>query len=99
MHHLSLKNLGPMQSCELDLNDFTVFTGPQANGKSTVAKAVFFFRTVKDDIIDLMLRGKTANSPDSWEICLSKRLKDKFMQLFGSSYGMSNDMSALYAYD
>ena len=27
-----------------------VLSGPQANGKSTIAKAIFFFRTMKEDI-------------------------------------------------
>jgi len=49
-HKLRLYHVGPIQECDLDLNDFTVLTGPQSSGKSTVAKAVYFFRTVKQDI-------------------------------------------------
>ena len=41
-HKLRLYHVGPIQECDLDLNDFTVLTGPQSSGKSTVAKAVFF---------------------------------------------------------
>ena len=29
------------------------FTGFQASGKSTIAKAIYYFRTIKDDIIEL----------------------------------------------
>ena len=50
-HKLRLYHVGPIQECDLDLNDFTVLTGPQSSGKSTVAKAVYFFRTVKQDIL------------------------------------------------
>lgn len=41
-HKLRLYHVGPIQECDLDLNDFTVLTGPQSSGKSTVAKAVYF---------------------------------------------------------
>ena len=51
--HLVIKNLGPIKNCEIDLTKMIVLDGPQAAGKSTVAKAIFFFRTVKNDIVDL----------------------------------------------
>ena len=44
MHKLILKNMGPIQECEMNIDDFTVLTGVQASGKSTIAKAIFFFR-------------------------------------------------------
>ena len=98
MHKITLRNLGPIENCSINLNELIVLTGPQANGKSTVAKGVYFFRTIKDDILDMMLRGTTGEKPEKWKVRLTKRLKDKFMQLFGSSYGMSNDMEAKYEY-
>ena len=99
MHRIILHNLGPIDHCEISLNELIVLTGPQSNGKSTVAKAVYFFRTVKDDILDLMLRISPDDMEERWKKRLSKRLKDKFMQLFGSTYGMSNQMEAVYYYD
>lgn len=39
-HVLKLKHLGPVQECVLTVSRFTVLTGPQSNGKSTVAKAM-----------------------------------------------------------
>ena len=99
MHKIILHNLGPIDHCEIDLNELTVLTGPQSNGKSTVAKAVYFFRTIKDDIVDLMLRSTSDELEIIWRKRLTKKLKDKFMQLFGSTYGMSNQMEAMYYYD
>lgn len=98
MHRLVLHNLGPVKDCEINVNDFMVFTGPQANGKSTIAKAVFFFRTIKDDILDLIMRGTMGERKDRWTRRVEKRLRSKFLQLFGSSYGMSDDMRMEYHY-
>lgn len=99
MHKIILHYLGPIDHCEINLNELIVLTGPQSNGKSTIAKAVYFFRTIKDDILDLMLRISPDDMEEKWKKRLSKRLKDKFMQLFGSTYGMSNQMEAVYYYD
>lgn len=35
MPNVVIHKLGPVDHCELEINDFTVFTGPQASGKST----------------------------------------------------------------
>lgn len=56
MHKLIIHKLGPIEHAEIECNKFMVFTGSQASGKSTIAKALFFFRTIKDDILDLILR-------------------------------------------
>ena len=48
---IHIHNLGPIEDCVLPMNRMTVLNGPQAAGKSTIAKAIFFFRTVKDEIL------------------------------------------------
>ena len=50
MHKLTINNFGPISKCELTCKPFIVLTGEQASGKSTVAKALYYFRTVKDDV-------------------------------------------------
>ena len=97
-HRMILNNFGPVKECEINLTDMLILSGPQANGKSTIAKAIFFFRTIKEDILDMMIRGTDGEISRKWKGRLTKRLKDKFMQLFGSSYGMSNAMKAVYYY-
>ena len=99
MHRLVLHNLGPVRDCDINVDDFMVLTGPQANGKSTVAKAIFFFRTIKDDILNMMIRGTVGEKPDLWYRRVTKELRLKFIRLFGSSYGMPDDMRLEYYYD
>ena len=76
-HKLRLYHVGPIQECDLDLNDFTVLTGPQSSGKSTVAKAVYFFRTVKQDILNIIMQGGPQAVSDrddaSWSMVLEQR--------------------------
>jgi len=101
MHKLIIHKLGPIDHAEIDVRRFMVFTGPQASGKSTIAKAIFFFRTIKDDIFELMrkesyITGK--NDPDLFE-AMKSALKSKFVSIFGANWNKENDMSASYAYD
>lgn len=101
-HELKLHHLGPIQECHLSIDDFTVLTGPQSSGKSTVAKAVYFFRTVKQDILNIMMQGgpQAVSNKDTtiWQTVLTQRMKDKFMQLFGTSWVMPLDMEMEYTY-
>jgi hypothetical protein len=60
MHQIKIRHFGPIDSCTLPIDNFTILTGPQANGKSTIARSVFFFRTIKDELL------KAAKQGDSW---------------------------------
>lgn len=103
MHNLIINNLGPISHIEIDLQNFTTFTGAQASGKSTLAKAVFFFRTIKDDIFSLIIK-KSLNfsgldeEKKALHTLMEAELREKFLRVFGSSWGMDNDMSMKYAY-
>jgi ABC-type cobalamin/Fe3+-siderophores transport system ATPase subunit len=46
-----IKNFGPIKDVEMEIDDFTIFIGPQTSGKSTIAKSVFFFLSLRDNLI------------------------------------------------
>ena len=62
MHKLIIRNLGPISECELECKPFMILTGGQASGKSTIAKALYFFRTIKDDVYEAV-QEKFIDSP------------------------------------
>lgn len=101
-HVLKIYELGPIKECMLSVKQFTVLTGPQSNGKSTVAKAVYFFRTVKQDILNIMMQGgpksTTGHNSATWDYALKQRMRDKFLQLFGTSWIMPDNMEMKYSY-
>lgn len=57
MQKIMIHNLGPIVHCEMDIDDFIVCTGPQASGKSTVAKSIFFFKNLKNLMYAQFNRG------------------------------------------
>ena len=109
MPKLIINKLGPVETCELECSQFMNFTGFQASGKSTIAKAIYYFRTIKDDIIELAksqaldatpVYGAKSTLSIEHGITLRKALenylREKFLRTFGSSWGMPNDMYMEY---
>lgn len=44
MENLEIKNFLSIDEANVDIRRFTIFIGPQANGKSVIAKIIYFFR-------------------------------------------------------
>lgn len=110
MHRLSLRNLGPVDECEINCCPFMVMTGEQASGKSTIAKAIYYFRTVKDNMFEAV-RDKFIDrfSPSSVPVqndrnkplikILRETLRRKFLRTFGYSVSeFRDDMRVSYHY-
>ena len=102
MHRLIINKLGPIEHCELDCKKFMTFTGFQASGKSTIAKAIFFFRTIKDDIYSIAENNAINSVSDASSSTLKKQLieylREKFLRVFGSSWAMDMSMYIEYHY-
>ena len=98
MHRLLMNNVGPIKHCDINIDKFTVLTGAQASGKSTIAKSIFFFRTIKDDILDILLKKSIINPSMSLKKLVARHLRNKFLQIFGSSRAMDNNLLMRYEY-
>lgn len=51
MASLYLKNIGPVQEVDIQLNRINIFIGPQSSGKSTVAKIISFCNWLEKDCV------------------------------------------------
>lgn len=99
MQKIVINKLGPIERCELECTKFMTLTGFQASGKSTIAKAIYYFRTIKEDIVEIAktqaLYGDAENRGNLRK-SLENHLREKFLRTFGSSWGMNNEMSMEY---
>lgn len=97
-----INNLGPLKNCELYIKDFMVFTGQQASGKSTIAKSIFFFKNIKNLLISV-IKKKVYNFDNEIETSLKdaliKEIRLNFLQVFGSTWGMPQNMCMKYYYN
>ena len=57
MQRIEVKNFGPLKDVSLDIKDYMIFIGPQASGKSTLAKLVWFLNEFGDFIVNFYLNN------------------------------------------
>lgn len=81
---LTIHQFGPITDIKLDLNDILVFIGSQASGKSTVSKAIFFFKSLRDDLYRYYLNCYNQNKFDDSISNFAKLAKQKFIKIYGS---------------
>ena len=102
MPKLTINNLGPVSACEIEIKDFMVFTGPQASGKSTIAKSIFFFNNM-NNILFSMYQKQMAAKPllrkFDLETAFSKEVQRAFLQSFGIGTDSKAYGSVCYDYD
>ena len=96
MEKIVINKLGPITHCDLEINDFMVFTGPQASGKSTVAKSIFFFKNIKNLLL-MQINKRFYDESNTMKLStknrLIKEIRSNFLQTFGTTWCMDNDMS------
>lgn len=101
MARIIINQLGPIKHCELEIEDFMMFTGPQSSGKSTIAKSIFYFKSVRHALLQLLRKQHmlTANRMElSIKNRLIRELRSVFLQTFGSTWCMERDMFIRYEY-
>ena len=101
VERIVINKLGPIDYCDFEINDFMIFTGPQASGKSTIAKSIFFFKNIRN-LIEKQINKPFFMGSGITEIFTEDRLKKEirstFLQTFGSTEGMNDKMSLEYYY-
>lgn len=104
MQKIEIKYLGPVQELEMEIKDFNLLVGEQATGKSTVAKAIYFFRIIKSTLTDYLCQVyDTAlyngnDVSDGFNKVLKKELKSIFISLFGYSWDLDKRLYLKYEY-
>ena len=104
MQKLYIKHLGPIEECEINIDEFMVCTGPQASGKSTIAKSIFFFKNIKNILFveykkKYLLNRHVAESRNvTVKQRFMKEVRANFLQIFGITGSLDGDMFLQYQY-
>lgn len=99
MPTLDIQNLGPISNYHMDIRKFNLLIGEQATGKSTISKCIYFFRTIKSELVEhLYSYAIDANyaKENRFPRALNKPMKDIFIQLFGFSWDLDNGLHLAY---
>jgi predicted ATPase len=85
MQKIQITNFMAIQSAEIEIKKTVLLIGEQASGKSTVAKLVYFFKTLKDDYLDVISENLEALvSGENIQLKLWDAIDKKFYKFFGS---------------
>lgn len=108
MRRISIEHFGPIERCDLEMTDFMVLTGPQASGKSTIAKLVFFFKNIGSLLMQEIHKNVLYHSIDSRSLSENQTfsiegfirvLKLNFRQIFGDEASMNPLMKVVSFYE
>ncbi|TAE59345.1 MAG: hypothetical protein EAZ87_09890 [Nostocales cyanobacterium] len=81
---LIIQNFGPITKIKIEIQDILIFIGSQASGKSTVSKAIFFFKSLRDDLTTYLYQCYNEKQFEDSVSNFAKRAKQKFIKMYGS---------------
>lgn len=85
MQKIEIRNFGPIKELNLDIKDFSILIGPQASGKSTIAKTIFFFKSLNDDLVKYFIESVEKNDFSKSIGTYAKSIRQKYLDYFGAS--------------
>lgn len=91
MRHVSIERFGPIRKIDIDLDKgLEVIIGPQASGKSTFSKVVFFCRKIRDyflQYLNSVMNTELQYSNESY-VKFLKYIRRPFLGYFGTTKHM-----------
>lgn len=91
MSKILIKNLGPIDFFEQDVNEkLMILIGEQASGKSTIAKTIFFCKSISDEFKQYVISQENIVPLEHQTpyIGFLKVLRTKFVEYFGTTKHM-----------
>lgn len=105
MQKIYIRNNGPVKYFEMEVEKFNLLIGEQATGKSTIAKSVYYFKSIKTKIIDYLTQVCDTNSYNNvlqeniwFDRAIKSELKNIFIKLFGYSWDLNPKFYMKYDY-
>ncbi len=90
MKKILIKNFGPIENFEMDIKKINIFIGPQAGGKSTIAKSIFLVENIKMELLEHIRNIENEDENIHLLKYFNKKLKNRFVSLFGTTKHMDN---------
>lgn len=91
MQHITIQNFGPIRYIDIDLGkELEVIIGPQASGKSTFSKTVFFCKKIRDYFMQYLsgIIGTEYCYNEELYVKFLKFIRRPFMGYFGTTKHM-----------
>lgn len=96
MQKIIIQNFGPIKSVEIEITPMLVLIGEQATGKSTIAKLIYFFKSLSNDFLTRYYQSESVDINYKNDIIFATR--EKFYDYFGSTFHL-DDFKITYYYN
>ena len=99
MQKIIIKNFKQISYAEIEIKDFLFLIGEQASGKSTIAKLIYFFKSLKQDYFNLLYEANiNKDSLKELRKKLISNIQNKFAIYFGYTSRLDNKFSIQYIF-
>ena len=98
MQKILVKNFRQISFADIEIKNILFLIGEQASGKSTLAKLIYFFKSLKEDYFNLIYEN--ANKTDSkLETLFIHQIQDKFKVYFGYTTELNDNFEITFYYN
>jgi len=97
MQKIIIRNFRQIKQAELEIKDFLFLIGEQASGKSTIAKLIYFFKSLKQDYFNL-LYDSHEQPLEELQKKLITIIQNKFAVYFGFTSRLDDDFYIQYIF-
>ncbi|NUN99353.1 MAG: ATP-binding protein [Saprospiraceae bacterium] len=97
MQRIIIENFGPIQHLDLEIKDLSLFIGEQATGKSTVAKLIYFFKSLRDEL-ELYLYDRTPIADNLIEDFVYNKIHATFNVMFSAFKPNTQNFNIIFKY-
>lgn len=88
MQKIIIKNFGPIKDAEIVITPLLVLVGEQATGKSTIAKLIYFFKSLSNDFLSRYYASEELKINFANDVIFA--IREKFFDFFGSTFHLKN---------
>ena len=95
MQVIEISNFGPVKNARIELHRLTVLIGEQASGKSTIAKLIYFFKSISEEFFSHYYQSDSEDFNNETDLIFP--IRERFYDFFGSTRHLP-DFSIVYTY-
>lgn len=95
MQIIEINNFGPVKNARIELHRLTVLIGEQASGKSTIAKLIYFFKSISEEFFSHYYQSSSKAVDFTQDLIVP--IRERFYDFFGSTHHLP-DFKIVYTY-
>lgn len=92
---IEIRNFGPIRDAFVEIKSLLVLIGPQASGKSTLAKLIYFFQQLPSEFFTRFYQSDREYMDMTQDLIVP--IREKFYDFFGSTFHLP-DFTVVYHY-